>query len=299
MATRPDQPAPAAPGPSRGALPFVAMIAGNALLALGPWSVRLADVGPVASGFWRVTLALPFLLAIAWRSGPVPRGAWRRMTIVLLLAFAGLCFALDLASWHAGILRTRLANATLFGNAASFFFVIYGFLIARRVPSGMQLAALLLAAAGVALLMGRSFELSPEHILGDLLCLAAGLFYTGYLIAVERVRGTLGTWPLLAAATVFAAAALLPLALVAGDALVPHRWWPLLALAIGSQVLGQGLLVYVLGALPPTVVGLGLLTQPVVAAAVGWLAYRERLTPGDLIGAAAVAVALVLIRRRA
>jgi drug/metabolite transporter (DMT)-like permease len=91
---------------------------------------------------------------------------------------------------------------------------------------------------------------------------------------------------------------LLPLAWLHGDAIWPHRWWPLAALAIGSQVLGQGLLVYVIGALPPTVVGIGLLTQPAIAATIGWLVYGERLTPGDLIGAAAIAAALILIRRR-
>mgnify|MGYP003351542287 CR=1 FL=1 len=32
----------------------------------------------------------------------------------------GVAFAADLASWHLGIVRTTMANATLFGNAASF-----------------------------------------------------------------------------------------------------------------------------------------------------------------------------------
>ena len=33
--------------------PFLALLSGNAALALGPWLVRLADTGPVAAGFWR------------------------------------------------------------------------------------------------------------------------------------------------------------------------------------------------------------------------------------------------------
>ena len=35
------------------------LLAANAVLALGPWLVRLADTGPVAAGFWRLTLARP------------------------------------------------------------------------------------------------------------------------------------------------------------------------------------------------------------------------------------------------
>ena len=84
------------------------------------------------------------------------------------------------------------------------------------------------------------------------------------------------------------------------------RWWvvggmvvvTILLLALGSQVIGQGLLVYALGVVPPLVVGLALLTQPAISAVIGWLVYGEMLTPGDLIGAAAIATALVLVRLR-
>ena len=39
-------------------LAFPALLLGNIALAFGPWLVRLADVGPVAAGFWRLALAL-------------------------------------------------------------------------------------------------------------------------------------------------------------------------------------------------------------------------------------------------
>jgi drug/metabolite transporter (DMT)-like permease len=65
---------------------------------------------------------------------------------------------------------------------------------------------------------------------------------------------------------------------------------------LSSQVFGQGLLVYSIGTLPPLVVGLALLTQPAVSAAVGWVVYGERLSLTDVIGALAIAVALVLVR---
>jgi drug/metabolite transporter (DMT)-like permease len=69
-----------------------------------------------------------------------------------------------------------------------------------------------------------------------------------------------------------------------------------LLLALGSQVIGQGLLVYALGTIPPLVVGLALLTQPAISALIGWLAYDERLTALDWVGAVAIALALVLVR---
>ena len=160
----------------------------------------------------------------------------------------------------------------------------------------MQGSALMLAAIGAALLLGICAELSTRNLHGDLLALTAGLLYTGYLIAVERARGSLPTLPLLFLSSAFGAAMLLPVSLMLGEQVVPADWTPVLLLALGSQVLGQGLLVYAIGALPPLVVGLALLTQPAISAFVGWVAYNETLSPLDWLGAAAIALALVLVR---
>ncbi len=288
-----DEGLPTSPALARRAL--AGLILANICLACGPWLVRLADVGPLSSGFWRLALAAPLLLLVARAARePVfalPRALWP------VLVVAGLAFAADLATWHIGILHTRLTNATLFANCASIFFAIYGFVAMRRRPDGPRIAALLLAIFGVALLLGRSFELSRQNVLGDALCIAAGLFYTMYLIAMDRARGAVRPLSALALFTLIALVPLLPVALAFEGSFWPHDWTPLLLLALGSQVIGQGLVIYAMGYLPPVVVGLGLLTQPVIAAAIGWIAYGERLTVADGIGAVAVAAALVLVRR--
>ena len=272
---------------------FAALIAANALLATGPLFVRMADVGPVPSAFWRMALALPLLCLLAVPRAPrtLSRG------LILTLALSGLLFAADLASWHLGIMRTKLANATLFGNCASLMFPIYGFLIARAWPTRHQGLALGIAALGAVLLMGRSYQLAPENLIGDLLSVAAGVFYTFYFIAIARARDTLAPMPLLAASTLCSAVPLFALAFAMGERIVPHDWTPLLALALCSQVLGQGLMVYVLGRLSPLVIGLGLLTQPVVAAIIGRIDFDERLGLADIAGAVLIGLALVLVRQ--
>ncbi|MEO8548009.1 MAG: DMT family transporter [Sphingomicrobium sp.] len=270
------------------------MLVGSCSLAFGPWLVRLSGVGPVAAGFWRLALALPFLLVIARLTGqPVH---WPRRGLVVLVAVAAFFFAADLAAWHTGIHMTKLGNATLFGNISSFAFAAWGLWLARRWPSPVQAAALILAAVGAALLMGSSAELSARNLRGDLLALLAGLLYAGYLISVERARGALAPLPLLFLASAFGAVMLLPFSLLLGEQVLPQDWGPVFALALGSQVLGQGLLVYAIGALSPLVVGLTLLTQPAISAFVGWAVYRETLSPLDWLGAAAIALALVLVR---
>lgn len=275
-------------------LAFAALILGNAALAFGPWLVRLSDVGPVAAGFWRMALALPFLWLVA--VGVKQRPHWPSRALNGALLLAAFFFAADLAAWHTGIRLTKLGNATLFGNISSFAFAAWGLWLVRRWPSRMQGLALILAAGGCALLMAGSYELSPRFLRGDLLSLLAGLLYTGYLILVERARGVLAPLPLLLIVGLFGAVMLLPFAVALGEQVWPSDWTPLLLLALGSQVVGQGLLVYAIGALPPLVVGLALLTQPAISALIGWLAYGERLTALDWVGAFAIALALVLVR---
>ncbi len=274
---------------------LAALLVGSALLALGPMFVRMADVGPISSAFWRMALALP-LLAMMGRFGPKSSG---RMTpaLVLIIAASGVLFAADLASWHLGIMQTKIANATLFGNSASFIFPVYGFVVARVWPARRQVLALLMAAAGAGLLMGRSAELSPEHLVGDLLSLLAGVFYAAYFIAIARARETLSPLPLLAWSTLASAVPLLIVANIMGETVMPTNWTPLIALSLCSQVIGQGLMVYALGRMSPLVIGLSLLTQPITAALTGWLMFNETLAPPDLAGAALIALALVLVRR--
>jgi drug/metabolite transporter (DMT)-like permease len=274
-------------------LAFAALLVANVALAFGGWFVRLADTGPVASGFWRIALATPVLLGLSLASGWRPEKVGRGLVIAFVLA--GVCFAADLGSWHVGILKTTLANATLFGNSATLFFPIYGFLAIRAWPSRTQGIALAMAGIGAALLMGRSYQLNPSNLGGDLLCLLAGLLYTFYFIFMTRVRRAMAPLPALALATAASILPLLALSLLMGERVWPQDWTPLIALALISQVFGQTLLIYALGQLSP-VVGIALLVQPVVAASVGWIAYGERLGLADLVGAALVAVALVLVR---
>ena len=274
---------------------FAAVILANVALAFGPWFVRIADTGPVAAAFWRITLAAPVIAVAALATGARPQ----RLSPVLwgVIALAGLAFAADLGSWHIGIRQTTLANATLFGNSATFIFPIYGFLLAKAWPTRTQIFALLLAAAGAALLMGRSYQLDPKHLVGDLLCVLAGVLYAGYFILMARARTTMAPLSALALSTIASILPLLALAALLGERIMPHHWGPLVLLAVVSQMVGQGLMIYALGKLSPLVVGIALLTQPVVAGIIGWIAYDERLGAPDFVGVVMVAVALVLVRR--
>ncbi|TCD04108.1 DMT family transporter [Erythrobacteraceae bacterium CFH 75059] len=290
-------PATVSATPARtAALPMLALLAGNAALALGPWFVRLADSGPVAAGFWRLVLVLPVVALLAWREGRKRPVAATRLR--WLVAAAGAFFALDLAAWHIGIELTRLGNAALFGNAGSLVLMLWGLVALRRPPRRLEWLALGAAVGCGAILMGRSLEVSVSTLAGDLFCLFAGLCYVGYLLPAQRARAELGPWSVLALASLAGAPLLLAAALALGEPVVPATaggWLTVAGLSLGSQLIGQGLLVYALAHFSPLVIGMALLTQPAIAAGVGWAAFGEVLGAGDVIGMVLVSAALVLV----
>jgi len=275
-------------------LHFAALLAGNLALALGPWSVRLADSGPISAGFWRLALAVPALAFVARRNaqalGGFGRATWAAIGV------AGVLFAFDLASWHVGIGQTRLANATLFGNSGSVILMGWGIVATRRLPRRFEALGIVSALVGASILMGRSLEIDTRTLVGDLLCVLAGFFYAFYILLLQGARARLGGWSLLTWASVAGAPVLLGLALWRGEPVWPTSWWPLIALALLSQIVGQGLLVYSLKHFPPLVVGLTLLTQPAVSVVIGWFVFGETLRALDLFGMTLVAAALVLAR---
>jgi len=277
---------------------LAALFGGATFIALSPIWVRLADVGPTASAFWRVALAVPLLwaaCALAPRPARVPR-AHRG-----LLVAAGAAFAGDLAFWHASIQLTSVANSTLLANLASIFVTLAAWLLWRQRPRNLFLAGLALALVGVALLVRASIADSSSALRGDGLGVVTAMFYAAYLMTVKNLRDLgLTTLRLMAVTTTITAAISLPVALASGDVLLPasaRGWMVLIALAWITHAGGQGLIAYALAHLPAAFSSVGLLLQPVLAAAFAWLLLAEPLGALQVAGGLVVLAGIYIARR--
>lgn len=275
---------------------FAALMGGNFALALGPWFVRLADSGPVSAGFWRLFLPLPVLAVLALRRRQPGMNAGFAWGASIAVAAAGVLFAIDLASWHIGISQTRLGNASLFGNSGSLILMVWGLATARRWPRRIEIAALAAALAGAGILLGRSLEIDQATLIGDLLCILAGVFYFFYILLIQQARNRFDSWGLLFISTLVSAPVMLGMAIWLGEPVWPQVWWPLIALALCSQVIGQGLIVFALRHFSALIIGVVLLTQPVVSILAGWLAFGETMGPLDALGMALIAAAMLFGR---
>jgi len=275
-----------------------ALLAGATFIALSPIWVRIADVGPTASAFWRVTLAVPLLWIVFLSFSR--KNSWQKADPRLLLA-AGLAFAGDLAFWHWSIQFTSVANSTLLANLASIFVTLAAWVLWRQRPTAMFLAGLAAALLGVALLVRASLGFSPRALLGDALGVITAMFYAWYLLSVKGVRDRgVATLQLMAVTTTITAVILFPVALASGEALMPASetgWLKLLGLAWISHSAGQGLIAYALAHLPAAFSAVGLLFQPVMAALFAWLLLAEAVTPLQMAGGAIVLAGIYLAHR--
>src|SRR5258706_12909858 len=92
---------------------FLVLLCGGVCIGFAPVLVRLSDVGPVASAFWRLCLATPMLWLLVWARGRWrPGGAPPGVRWPLSVWLCGLFFAGDLGVWHVSILKTTVGNAT-------------------------------------------------------------------------------------------------------------------------------------------------------------------------------------------
>ncbi len=276
-----------------------ALFAGATCIALSPIWVRVAEVGPTASAFWRVFLAVPLLWILFFsfrtKNGPVLAPQWRALLV------AGVAFSGDLVFWHWSIQYTSVANSTLLANLASIFVTLSAWILWRQRPSRLFLAGLAAALLGVALLVRASLGFSPEALLGDGFGVVTAMFYAWCLLSVKglRDRGA-ATLQLMAVSTTITAAILLPVALASGEALLPPSaasWAKLLGLAWISHAAGQGLIAYALAHLPAAFSAVGLLLQPVMAAAFAWLLLAESVSATQFAGGAVVLAGIYLAQR--
>lgn len=294
--------APARTGPEKSAvqktdgLAVLALIAGACCIALAPIMVKVSEVGPQASAAWRLILAMPLLLVWSWREQSAAGKSGKPRGQVPLLALAGLWFGLDLVSWHAGIVRTSAANATFLANLAPVFLVAWAWITTRERPQVQLIVTLAAALLGALLMSGGAPGTNPEAVTGDLLSALTAVWYALYLLTVAKLRNRFGPGRIMADSTAVAAAVALLAVHLSGERFWPPMtlagWAPLVVLGLVSHVGGQGLLAWALGRVTPTIAGIIILVQPVVAGFIGWVWLGEALGPLQLLGGALVLAAV-------
>ena len=270
-------------------LALLYLIFGVITIGFAPVLVRLSQVGPISTGFWRVAIAFPILTLLSMRQGStLPNDeeipAFKDYLWVL---FSGILFGGDLATWHLSIHFTSIANSTLLANVSPVIIALWGWLVLGKTQKKKLIIGLLLAIFGIAILIHPSLHMNQNTRIGDSLALITAFFYAGYLLVLNRARRKFTTFSSMALSTFASMLTLLLITLISGEAFIPTTetaWLVLIALALFAHILGQGLIAYALPYLSVTFSSTALLIQPMVAAMAGWFFFSEHLGAIQIIG---------------
>jgi len=287
--------------PSQNSLAMAALLVGGLAIGGSPIFVRLSEVGPMATAFWRVALALiPLVVWSRLRNGAIDDRRPERLSDYALLVLPGIFLAIDLGAWHLSLAMTSVANATLLANLAPVFVTLASWALFRSPVSGLFAVGLGTAVAGVVVLNGVPNSLGGGELTGDAVAIVAAMFYAGYILAIGRLRSRFGTNRIMIWSTASAAACILPMTLLTEAVLFAPSafgWAMLIGLAFVSHAGGQVAITYALAYLPPAFSSLTLLLQPVVAAALAWGLLGEPVGFMQAIGGTIVLIGILIARR--
>jgi drug/metabolite transporter (DMT)-like permease len=277
--------------------PRLAAIVAAAFISCSGILYRLSGTSPLTATFFRCFYALPVLWLLARREERIvgPR-RWvdRRLALV-----AGVFFALDLWTWSIAVDLVGAGLATVIANMQVVIVPLAGWLFLRERPDGRVFVGIALIVVGMMLISGiiEADAYGADPVGGVIFGVAAGVFYSAYLLLIRRgnpdhrIAG-----PLLEATASSALTALVVGLALGAIALGPvwpaHAW--LFVVAMTSQVAGYGLVNVALPRLPAALTSILLMAQPVVTISIAWVVLDEHPSTLQFAGVALILVGIVI-----
>jgi drug/metabolite transporter (DMT)-like permease len=285
---------------------FGLLVLGATIIGNSSVLVRLGEVPPAATAFWRMLFAMPVFVVWALLERRGDRSGAAGLTDPRLLipaALAGLAFAIDLTLSNIALALTTMTNFIILVHLAPVIVVIAAWFLFRERPTWSLLVALVLALVGAVLLVqsGRTGAAPANALMGDFASVAAAAGYAGFILGTRAARLHGGTGAVSCISALAAALFCLVFAWAMGEDIWPKsafQWSMLLLLGLGCHALGQGLSAYAVGTLGASVTSIVLVYGVLVTVAGGWVVFDE--IPGllQLAGGALVLTAVMICRPR-
>ncbi|MDH3614676.1 MAG: DMT family transporter [Gammaproteobacteria bacterium] len=283
--------------------PTLRLFVGATMISFSPVWVKLVNVSPTTSGFYRVFfggVALALFLLVTRQRLQLSKRIW------VILVFSCIFFALDLWFWHRSINYIGPGLSTLLANFQVFFMMLAGVVLLRQRPRPVQLVAVPLALFGLGMIVGFDWRSLPaDYRLGVIFGLLTAVAYASYMLTMRAARtGSAHPLPTREVAIVsIGSAAILGLSAMAeGVSLTIPTFADasfLLAYGLVSHCAG---LLFIASSLPKvttTEAGLALLLQPTLSFVWDVLFFARPMSAAELAGAAIALFAIYLGSRQA
>ncbi len=266
------------------------LLLGAAVLAVssaGPVFQLIDEVQPLLRASWRLQLTALILAPLAvWQYRGMPQSdkiRCRSRQVSAIIVGSGLCLWIHFGSWVWSLDHTSLTHSLLFVTAHPLVFVVGLWLLKRPTNRQQTLGAVLGFLGAAVVLMGISSE-GDVTLIGDAAAFLGAVAIVGYLTAGRVLRKWMPlfvyAFPVTLIASVMLALSSVIMegsswsvtpdasAVLGWGALV---WLPYIAyLALGPGLVGHTGINAVLRWLPPIVISVAVVMEPLIGSLIGW-----------------------------
>jgi drug/metabolite transporter (DMT)-like permease len=290
-------------------IPFLALLIALLAIGLAPIFVRfsLAEIGATATVFNRFWIAT-VIFGIwngsrAMRSNQsddenLPLASNQQYTLknLSLLLLAGILFAAIQLLWSWSLTQTSVASSvTILHGLRPLLTTLGGWIVFKNRYDSRFLIGMSVAILGSILIGINDFADSIDKLQGDLLSALSATFSALELLIMERLLTQFRTDILLFWCCIISSATIFIVLTVTNNNLFPvssQGWGSVIALALLSQVLGQGLITYSLNYLSSGVIAVTMLLDPIISALLAWVILSERVSLWSVISCCIVLIGI-------
>jgi len=195
--------------------------------------------------------------------------------------------ALHFALWITSLSYTSIASSVVIVTSHPLFVAIISYFLWRERLNKKAILGIIIALGGVVLINYGGFLVSSRAIFGDLLALLAAISMGVYLIIGRQLKGRINILPYLTMIYAGAALILLMVTVFSGYSLFNYTsttYAMLFLLALIPQLIGHSSLNLAVRLIPVTLVSVGILGEPIIAVALGYIILGEGITITEILG---------------
>ena len=286
--------------------------AANALMLVTTfcWASNIVAGKEALRGFDALALAqlrmagaaiLYIVLYLAWRGRPKLRLSKREWGMLSLMALTGI--TLNQVCFIGGLARTSVTHTGLIQAIGPVIVLLLSASMGMEALTHRKLLGMTISFVGVALLLiERPEQGSGANWLGDIIVIAAGVFFAYYTILLKKYAHRFD--PLTSNALVFALGALFLFPFCAHSIvrtrwslIPPHAWWGLAYRVLFGSFVAYLIYAFALESLSASNVAAFAYLQPLMAALMGIWLLGEKVSLSAVIGGALILVGVYFTER--
>jgi drug/metabolite transporter (DMT)-like permease len=278
--------------------PRLSLAIGIICIAFSPIFVKLANVAPVSSSFYRLFVGWLLLTPYCIVTGKLKID--KRSLIITLTG--GVIFALDIFIWNISLQTIPATTSTLLGNLTPIWVGFLTLLFFKRNPGKMFWIGTTVAVAGMVVLVGYENIIKLHFSNGILLAALSSVFYAFFILATKNVLKTISTQTFMFYSMLASCLFLLLIAVLQQNNVMNFSikaWLCFLGMGVICQLIGWLAINRALHFLEPTKVSLALLSVTAVAGCFAAIFLDEKLAFSEILGSIIVlgGIAITFLRR--